>query len=249
MRTFRVACRRCGAWIVHRGPASTDAAVWQVLIAGEPVGPLRADLVIHLLERGTLGGSPLVWRHGFEHWQPLADLEPFARPYAQWLQRREATAVLSFDDLLDPNSPSSRTPIPRYAEPNATRPRASVEFVVDPLDIEELPTPRPLDRVSRLPPTRDEVTGAYSLDALRRDTRSTTAPPLELPAFPPSALSSVALPPEPKPVEPPPIPATPLPKPAPNVGLYLMLFVLMASVGGLVALVLLRFSLPHAVPM
>jgi hypothetical protein len=249
MRTFRVACRRCGAWIVHRGSASTDAAVWQVLIAGEPVGPLRTELVIDLLERGSLGGSPLVWRHGFEQWQPMADLEPFKAPHARWVQRREATAVLSIDDLLDPNSPSSRTPIPHDAEPFATRPRASVEFVVDPLDLEEVPTPRPLERVSRLPPARDEVTGAYSLDALRQQARSSTAPPPELPAFSPAALSSIALPFEPRPVAPPPLPATPLPKPAPNVGIYVMLFVLMASVGGLVALVLLRFSLLYTVPM
>jgi hypothetical protein len=245
MRMFRVACRRCGAWIVHRGAASTDAAVWQVLIAGEPVGPLRAELVIDLLERGSLGNNPYVWRHGFDAWLPLADLEPFAERYEQWQRRREDTALLSVADLLDPDETS-----PRIAcEPNATRPRASVEFVVDPLDLDAVSMSRPLERVSRLPRAREEVTGAYSLDALQRQAQSIAAPPPELPTFSPSALTSIALPPEPKPVAPPPIPATPLPKPAPSVGLYVMLFVLMASVGGLVALVLLRFSLTYALPM
>lgn len=245
MRMFRVACRRCGAWIVHRGAASTDAAVWQVLIAGEPVGPLRTELVIDLLERGSLGSKPYVWRHGFDAWLPLADLEPFAEHYAQWLRRREDTALLSVADLLDPNETSPRI----TAEPNATRPRASVEFVVDPRGLEEVPTPRPLERVSRLPRAREEVTGAYSLDALQRQAQSSAMAPLELPTFSPSALSSIVLPPEPTPVQPRPIPATPMPKPAPSVGLYVMLFVLMASVSGLVALVLLRFSLFHTIPM
>ncbi len=237
-RTFRVACRRCGAWIVHQGSAPPpDAAVWHVHVAGTPVGPLRTALVIDLLERGSLGDDPIAWREGSDGWLRLADLEPFMEASIRWRQRREATAVLH----LDPNGTAPRIDDP---SPTATRPIGPVEFVVE-LDAELLEEPR--ERVSRLAIPREDATGVFSLDALRQQAQSTGPVPVELPAFPPAALAAVAVPPTAPPVETAPIVVTPPPKVSSHVGLYVMLFLLMASVGGLGALVFLRDREPVVV--
>jgi hypothetical protein len=249
VRTFRVACRRCGAPIVHRGPGIPDGEVWFVTIAGETAGPFRASLVVDLLERGTLGENPLAWRSGFEEWLPLAELEPFAAAHERFLERRANTAVLSIEDLLpDPDAPPRRTLPPRIAPLPAaeTRPLAAVEFVAEPLPT-ATEQARTFGRVSRLIAPREEATGIYSLSALQQQAQSAPTVTPELPAFPPTALASVAVPLQAAPALPPPLAPTPPPKAAQHFGLYVMMFLLMASIGGLTALVLLRDREPVVV--
>lgn len=206
---------------MHRGPPPPpDAAAWHVFIAGASVGPLRAALVVDLLERGSLGDEPIVWRAGFERWRRIAEVEPFVESYRRWQQRRPA---------IDPIAGVPRTEDP---PPTATRPIGAVELVVE---IDAEPAKQPRARVSRLAAPREESTDVFSLDALRERTRTLTPEPPQLPAFPPTALAAIAVPVTPAPVHAPPPKTTSSQAP-----LYLLLFLLMASIGGLAALLLLR---------
>jgi hypothetical protein len=45
---------------------------------GPPLGPLTAEEVLGMWQRGEINATRLCWREGMPHWLSLRDVEPFA---------------------------------------------------------------------------------------------------------------------------------------------------------------------------
>src|SRR5262245_31428027 len=56
-----------------------DEAVWHIVVDQEQVGPVTVAEVQRRFAGGEIDGDTFVWREGFADWQPLAQVDVFAR--------------------------------------------------------------------------------------------------------------------------------------------------------------------------
>lgn len=52
----------------------TPGEDWYVGVGGVPIGPVRLSVIREKVEQGAVDGESLVWREGFEEWQPLRNV-------------------------------------------------------------------------------------------------------------------------------------------------------------------------------
>ncbi len=54
--------------------ADTPGEDWYVGVGGVPLGPVRLSVIREKVEQGAVDGESLVWREGFDEWQPLRNV-------------------------------------------------------------------------------------------------------------------------------------------------------------------------------
>src|SRR5690606_874353 len=77
---------------------------------GVPLGPVRLSVIREKVDQGAVDGESLVWREGFDEWQPLRNV-PGLRAI---LDERRATAPPDMPRVTSSSLPrvSAPTPIP-----------------------------------------------------------------------------------------------------------------------------------------
>ena len=105
---------------------STPADEWYVGINGVPVGPIRLSELRSKAAVGAITLDSLVWREGFEEWQPLRSFPELIAIVEEGLSSARAS--------LSPLSPPahSHSPIPPAPAPVAGAPAPAVGVLSDP---------------------------------------------------------------------------------------------------------------------
>jgi predicted Zn finger-like uncharacterized protein len=100
-----------------RGSTSED---WYVGIGGVPLGPIRLAVIREKAAAGAVDGNSLVWREGFDEWQPLKNfpelLEIVTEAQNTRASRRPSGIVAEKPSAL-PSSPSAVPPATSVAAP------------------------------------------------------------------------------------------------------------------------------------
>lgn len=91
--------------------AETPGEDWYVGVGGVPLGPVRLSVIREKVDQGAVDGESLVWREGFDEWQPLRNV-PGLRAILD--ERKAAAPLVEAPRLSSASLPrvSAPTPIP-----------------------------------------------------------------------------------------------------------------------------------------
>lgn len=110
--------------------SDTPADDWYVGVGGVPLGPVRLSVIREKAASGAVDGDSLVWREGYDEWQPLKNFPSLLELITEAASKPAGRRTFTPAPMAAPSAPfnlvrQSRPPAPATQTPTPSPARAS----------------------------------------------------------------------------------------------------------------------------